>query len=239
MSSQHSVSFRFRQFGLTQDRSAMKVGTDGVLLGAWARVDNCREVWDVGCGTGLLALMVAQRSKARILAIEIDNGAAMDARDNIASSPWADRISLTVCDATAITPQPGRQPDLIICNPPFFANSLKAPDAMRSAARHESSLGCTGIVALASRVLSDSGRLAMITPADRYDDVMFESSIRRLHPLRITEVCSREGKAPNRLLWELARVSGPSVRDSISIRDASNCYTEEYVALTSDFYLNF
>lgn len=239
MKSQPSVCFKFKQFGLTQERTAMKVGTDGVLLGAWARVDQCHRIWDVGCGTGLLALMAAQRSMARIMAIEIDEGAAMDARDNIASSPWADRITLVTGDANDIVTQPGLEPDLIICNPPFFANSLKAPDATRSTARHESTLGCTSIVALASRVLSESGRLAMITPADRHDDVMFEASLRRLLPLRITEVCSREGKAPTRLLWEFGRNASHVLRDRISIRNAENVYTGEYKLLTSDFYLNF
>lgn len=239
MSAQPSVSFRFKQFGLTQDRTAMKVGTDGVLLGAWTRVGDCRRIWDVGCGTGLLALMMAQRFQSHILAIEIDEGAVMDARDNIVSSPWADRITLVTGDANDIVPQPGLEPDFIICNPPFFANSLKAPDATRSTARHESTLGCTSILTMAARVLSVNGRLAMITPADRYDDVMFEASVRRLHPLRITEVCSREGKAPNRLLWEFGRVAAPVTRDRISIRNASNDYTEEYKTLTSDFYLNF
>ena len=159
-----SDSFRFRQFELRQDRCAMKVGTDGTLLGAWALMpgEASGRVLDIGTGTGLIALMMAQRyPEAEVTAIDIDAGAVSQARENVAASPFARRVTVMemalqqMGETSPVADQPSSRYDAIVCNPPFFVNSLVCPDARRTAARHASSLPLTDLAAAASVLLSD------------------------------------------------------------------------------------
>src|SRR5574344_2567439 len=126
--------FRFKQFSVFQERCAMKVGTDGVLLGAWAKVDAANRILDIGTGTGLVALMLAQRSTAMITAVEIDEEAAIQAEENFCQSPWANRFEVVNSDITSY--ETDALFDVIVSNPPYFVDSLQCPDGQRSLARH-------------------------------------------------------------------------------------------------------
>ncbi len=231
--------FRFKQFSVSHSSAAMKVGTDGVLLGAWTPVpSSCQTIWDIGGGSGLIALMLAQRQpSARLFSIEIMADAAREMACNFAASPWADRLKAVegnIFDVVSSLPRP----DLIVSNPPFFANSLSAPDAPRSTARHEASLGFESLIALASSHLSDHGVLSMISPADRREQIEWFAALHRLNILKRMDVITVEGRAPLRILWHLGRQERPMETSQIIVRDASGEYSDIYRCLTEDFYIH-
>lgn len=219
----------------------MKVGTDGVLLGAWVDAPSSGHIWDVGTGTGLIALMLAQRcADARITAIEIDPAAAAQARQNIEASPWAHRIEVVTGDIRAVADTLPR-PDLIVSNPPFFTNALLPPDGARSAARHDTTLPMRALIDIASQSLNPSGSLAMIIPADRADDAVTEAAMARLSPCRLTAVRTTPAKAPKRMLLRFTRsttVSSSLISDDQFIQEAPGVYSQWYRNLTHDFYLH-
>lgn len=229
--------FRFKQFSISHCQAAMKVGTDGVLLGAWTPVSGSEKmIWDIGCGSGLIGLMLAQRTgDTRILGIEIEPQAAAEAMGNVEQSPWSNRITILEADATNLSA--GLPiPDLIVSNPPFFTERLQAPDENRRIARHEAAFGVEALIRIAAICLSDAGRLCFIAPTERADEILFAASIARLYPRRRTEVTSRDGKPSVRTLWELSRKDGMCIEDKLSIRNADNTYSSEYKELTNEFY---
>ena len=232
------MAFQFKEFKVEDSRCAMKVGTDGVLLGTWAPVgEHVRTVLDAGAGCGVVSLLVAQRcAQAHITAVEVDADAAEDCRANIAASPWSGRMDVVCGDVTAY--DPATDVDLLVSNPPFFTETLKAPDARRAAARHGGGLSPLTVVDLAARVLSDNGRLAMITDCRSREETIFHVALRRLNVLRLTSVASRQGRQTFRLLWLIGRLPEPTVTDALAIRTADNTWSPEYAALVSPFYLH-
>lgn len=213
----------------------MKVGTDSVLLGAWCDCTDVGRVLDLGAGSGLLALMIAQRkSDASITAIEIDPGACAAATANFISSPWSDRLTV-VCD-DALAYMPSAMPDLIICNPPYFTGGLQSPDVRRALARHSSGLSPESAVELAAKILSSSGSLAMVTPADYADSLLFHAEMHRLNLWRRCRVTT-SGAQPSRLLWQWGREARPVEETSLTLRRDGHI-TPEYSSLTSSFYLD-
>lgn len=241
-------SFKFKQFTVANEHSAMKVGTDGVLLGAWVRLLGTEQhILDVGTGTGVIALMLAQRSSATIIGIDIDGRSAEEAAANFKASPWAGRMAAFPGDFRGMGGDPSYplnflsiSYDLIVSNPPFFLDSLKAPDPRRSDARHADSLRYGDLVVGADRNLAPDGRLALILPADNADDFTAEAETYGLHLCRRCHVSTVAGRAPSRTLLEFSRTPvTPFIEDTVlAIQDASG-YTAEYRALTQDFYLNF
>lgn len=232
------TAFRFKQFAVDMHGCGQKVGTDSVLLGAWADLGGARRVLDLGAGSGLLALMCAQRSDAaHITALEIDAAACAAARDNAQSSPWAQRI--TVVQGDALDYSPSAPLDLIITNPPYFSHGLESPKAARATARHGAGLTWEQAISLAAEWLSADGSLAMVTPADIAAEVVCHAEMRRLKVRRQCMVAPAEGRKPSLALWQLGRIDGPIAREQLAIRDSLQAYTKEYSALTSDFYLAF
>lgn len=231
-----NMSFDFKKFSATDSNCAMKIGTDGVLLGAWTEVSQARTVLDVGAGCGLVALMLAQRNAdARFVAIELDEGAYADCCANIAASPWSDRISAVCTNFESYTPT---QPiDLIVSNPPFFTEALRSPSALRAQARHEASLSPKTLIDYAAKHLSAHGMLAMITPCTDADNILYRAEMAHLKLRRCTEVVMRPGDAATRILWQFCRVDGYLARTSLTLRAASNRWTDEYLKLTEDYYL--
>ena len=228
--------FRFKQFSLLNDRTAMKVGTDGVLLGAWCDVAGAKRVLDVGTGCGLIALMVAQRNAdAAIMAIDIDPDAVEEAKVNIANSPWSDRVEALVADLNDYAAQ---EPfDLIVSNPPFFTESVMAPSRTRNIARHSVTLTMEQLIGKSKSMLADDGTLAIISPVEqelyiRTCVVKTAMSIKRL-----SSVLPVEGASPKRLMWELAKHPAATVEEQITIKLADSSYSEQYINLTRDFYL--
>lgn len=228
-------SFTFKQFEVRQERCAMKVGTDGVLLGAWACVEHCGRVLDMGTGTGLVALMTAQRSQAHIVAIDLDADAVSQAAENASSSPWSSRIQVVEADAREISDS--LPFDAILCNPPFFENSLKCPDSARTMARHTDTLSFDELARSASRLLSPEGELSVVIPYDRAHDMTVSCACHGLFATRQTIVVPIEGGKPKRILMAFTRQGAPHGITTLCIQNAERQYTPEYVSLVEDFYL--
>lgn len=215
----------------------MKVGTDGVLLGAWTPAGTARCIWDVGCGSGLIALMLAQRSEAQVVGFEIDSAAAQEAVGNAAQSPWSSRITIIEGDVFRIAPD-APVPDLIVCNPPFFTETLQSPEKRRALARHEGSLGLESLIRLASeRLTQDGGALAFVAPWTRNGDVELWSALYGLEIVRRLEVKSHPGRMPMRSFWFLKKGGGGGCHVStLTLRDENGLWSNDYVELTKDFY---
>lgn len=230
------ITFRFKQFALSDSNCGMKTGTDGVTLGAWVNCRDARSVIDVGAGSGLIALMIAQRSPlARIHAVEIDPAAASDAIFNITASPWGRRIDVIGNDILHY--RPDSAPDLIVSNPPFFNTGEISADTGRATARHESSLTCRSLLAYARATLADDGRLAIIVPADRCDEIIYNAEMLHLKVRRQCFLHSKPGQKPFRVMFEFMRHDGPIQSSNLTIRGNDGSYTPQFKKLTEDFYL--
>lgn len=229
--------FRFKQFALTHRRCAMKIGTDGVLLGAWAQLPEASgTAVDVGAGCGVIALMLAQRyPQARVTAVELDADAAEDLRVNVDASPWSERVDVVQSDFTTVE---GCY-DLIVSNPPFFITGERSPQSTRAAARHvDHGLSPTSLVAYAAAHLNRCGRVALIFPAEQLPEVEFQAAMHHLNPLRITEVASSATRPPMRVMAEFSPTAAACRRARIDIHTADGGYSPDYVSLTKDFYLH-
>lgn len=207
----------------------MKVGTDGVLLGAWAPVDGVTHALDIGSGTGLIALMLAQRGVKHITGVEIEPAAAEEALNNVARSPWPDSISIVNADFRLFNP--GRTYDLIVSNPPFFEETLNSPDPRRAAARSQSALPLDDMIEHAAHLLSPSGRMALILPYSQRERLIYTATVNHLYISREVAVAHHAGKAPKRLIALLSRTLTPALKSSLYIQSS------EYTNLTRDFYL--
>ena len=229
-------AFRFKQFAVEQDDVAMKVGTDGVLLGAWANCEGAKRILDIGTGTGVIALMLAQRnSEAEIHAVEIDETASHRARSNFDMSPWGERMSVE-CSAVQEF-APSEKFDLIISNPPYFIDSLQCPDAKRTTARHTQDLTFDELDRAVCRLLANGGRFALILPTTEFDRYL---SVTQLHLVRRCDVYPKIGAAVKRVMAEFAELPTPLQAETITIEVGPRGeYTDEYRALTKDFYLKF
>ena len=231
--------FRFKQFEIDDTLSAMKIGTDGVLLGAWADVVDAGRILDVGTGTGLVAIMCAQRSAtACVHGIDIVAEATTEAKHNMARTAWRDRLSAEHADLRGYNPE--ERYDHVVSNPPFFLTTLQSPDAERARARHADTLTYDDLVTAAERLLTPGGRLSVVLPtecASTFRRVAYE----RLWLSRITNVVTREGEPPKRTLMEFRLTDKPLMprAEVLTIQAKDGSYTEEYRALTKEFYLNF
>ena len=234
--------FQFQRCTIHQDQCAMKVGTDGVLLGAWAQ--GGERVLDIGTGTGVIALMMAQRyAEAHVVAVDIDEAAVRQARQNADASPFGDRVEVVLSSiqdyATSCSLSFGEGRcevpahfDSIVCNPPFFVDSLKAPDQQRSLARHADTLPFAELMRAAYRLLSDDGELSLVIPFDyrrRLDD---EAFLCGFFPSRVCAVRTKSTKPVRRYLLAYRKRPCPCLHDELTIGDA------RYQQLTRDFYLN-
>ena len=230
-------TFRFKQFAVLNDRTAMKVGTDGVLLGAWCPVEGAHHVLDVGTGCGVIALMVAQRNhNALINAIDIDLDAVEEASINFARSPWGDRLTANLTDFNALENHE-RPYDLIISNPPYFTDSLLSPDVARTMARHTGTLSYSQLIEGAARLITDDGSLALISPTEAQHAIIEAATFASLPVRNITRVFPVEGGAAKRIMWLLSRRDIDYREDNLTIAHRDGTFTSEYIALTKDFYL--
>lgn len=226
--------FRFKQFSVANRLAAMKVGTDGVLLGAWCGVEGCRMVLDVGTGSGLIALMIAQRCpEAHVTALDIVPEAVAEAAENAAASLWGDRITVMEADFNrAVADRLLPRYDLIVSNPPYFTTAIKSPEAARAVARHGAGLGYADILRNASALLNPGGRVALVSPADRENDITLDCSLAGLSVARLTRVYTKpSAQSPSRLLWEISVVPSPLVADTLVIGSPA------YNTHLRDFYL--
>nr|WP_321358646.1 methyltransferase [uncultured Draconibacterium sp.] len=232
--------FQFKQFRIEQRRSAMKVGIDGILLGAWADVHDCNTILDIGTGTGLIALMLAQRSQAQITAIEIEKNAAKESAENVAASPWNNRVEVQNVSLQKFAAETTSQFDLIVSNPPYFQNSLKAGNESRSLARHTDSLPLADLAKLSAELLSVKGRLAVILPVDAALRFIELARLQKLYPVRFTKVSPYQQKDPHRYLMEFSKHQQDWETNSIAIRkNPEGDYSDEFKFLCKEFYLLF
>ncbi len=228
--------FRFKQFAVVNDRTAMKVGTDGVLLGAWCPVEGMERVLDVGTGCGVIALMIAQRnSHAKIDAIDIDSGAIEEAAINFGHSPWSERLTARMLDFNDM--EIDSHYDLIVSNPPYFTGGVLPTGEARTMARHSHMLTYRQLIEGASRRLTGDGSLALISPTDVESEIIEAATFTSLPVRHITRVIPVEGAAPKRSLWLLSRRDMPYREDDLTIAHGDGTFTGEYVALTGAFYL--
>ena len=216
----------------------MKIGTDGVLLGAWADIEGDSRILDVGTGTGLIALMLAQRNaSAEIVGVDISHEAIEEARDNFLNSPWATRLSATLGDVCSF--ESNEKFDHIVSNPPYFVDSLHSPDSLRTMARHTSSLKFEDLVASAVRLLRPGGRLSVILPTECAMQFRF-AAFGRLWLCRQLNVVTKAGDSPRRTLMEFCLCDKPLMPSvaTLIMRHRDSSYTEEYRCLTEDFYIS-
>lgn len=234
--------FRFKRFIVYHDLCAMKVGVDGVLLGAWAPVgDTEQRILDVGTGSGLIALMLAQRSvNADIDAIDIDEGAVMQARKNVSGSEWRDRIHVHRASFLDFLPETGGKYDLVVSNPPYFKNSLQTPDPSRTTARHVLSLGYEDMIRNAGAMLKKTGRICLILPVSEGSQCVKLAEQSGLYSYKQLYVHPKSGSPAKRLLLEfgLMPAAVPEIISHLDIETGErHCYSEEFTALAKDFYL--
>ena len=230
--------FQFKQFGVQQNLSAMKVGTDGVLLGAWVTPKE-GSLLDIGTGTGLLSLMLAQRTDAaQIDAIDIDESAYQQALINVNESKWKERIH--VHHSALQDYKPSKKYDLIFSNPPYFVNSSKTTNEAKNRARHTDDLPFDELIRLVKHFLKEEGVFALILPVNEAPSFVDKAFQRELFLTRRSAVKPNIHKKPKRVLLEFAHQHLTLKEEELTIEtEKRHQYTKEYINLTQDFYLNF
>lgn len=234
--------FRFKQFAVQDDRSAMKVGTDGVLLAAWVQLLHHGNALDIGCGSGVISLILAQRFPClNIQAIDISANAVAETQLNVANSPWSERVMAFQGDAKSY-PFSGKF-HLIISNPPFFTKATKSGDISRDTTRHDDTLTFEDLLFIANECLSPKGRLVVVYPYDRLESLIKLAERFGFTPTRTCLVKPKHHLAPNRVMLKFGRTSqidSPSYpSEELVIREADGSFTPEYQQVTRPFYLAF
>ncbi len=232
--------FQFKQFRIQHDKCAMKVNTDGVLLGAWATAKKPKNTLDIGTGSGLIALMLAQRFEIKITAIEIDPQASRQAKENIQKSKWANNIMVVNTSFQDFWQTTDSQYDFIVCNPPYFANSLKTNNKARDFARHNDSLSNSELLEGVTNILSPDGTFSLILPTQEAKEFIEEAKHYNLFISKELHIKPTPQKPTKRILIELSRIKKNSniKKETIVIENGGrHNFSEEYKTLTRDFYL--
>lgn len=235
-----SEIFRFKEFEIQQDKTAMKVGTDGVLLGAWTEIkEDVRSVLDIGTGTGLIALQIAQKSDCEIIdALEIEPNAYEQAVTNFENSDWGDRLFCYHASLQEFTEEIEDTYDLIISNPPFYNSTFKELEQNRALARHTQNLTFDELLQGTSKLLSESGSCAFIIPYQEEEKFLEIAQKNNLFPNRITRVKGNVKTPIKRSLLQLSFVKTTPKTEELSIEIERHQYTKAYIQLVQDFYLN-
>jgi tRNA1Val (adenine37-N6)-methyltransferase len=232
--------FRFKQFFVNQDKCAMKVCTDSCILGAYTPVTQAQNILDIGTGTGLLALMVAQRSQAQIEAVEIDGLAAAQAQENIIGSPWASRIRVNHQSLQEFAQQNQKLFDIIICNPPFYAASHQSPDKARNVAMHSQELSLAEISSFSSRFLSKNGRLFILLPPAESRHFTALAQAVGLHLGSGLDIFTTTTGKHIRSIQGFSREPvGKAEEQNLYIRNPDHSYTLPFQELLREYYLIF
>ncbi len=233
------VPFKFKQFSINQDRCAMKIGTDSVLLGAWTSVDHKPfSVLDIGAGTGVLSLMIAQRSHAETIeAIEIDDDAFEQCAENFEDSPWNDRLYCFHASLLEYVEAVNDEFDLIICNPPFYSEDYKTENKSRDLARFNDAMPFKHLIFAAVNLLSENGIFSIVIPHKEEANLIDLASTVGLNPIRILRVKGHPDSEIKRSLLEFSFEDTNVKTAELVIETSRHQYTENYINLTKDFYL--
>ena len=228
--------FKFKQFTIFHDRCGMKVGTDGVLLGAWVNVENVQRILDVGTGSGLISLQIAQRNKnTKLVAIEIDKETANQALENVDASPWRNRIQI-ICKNFRYYDDIEKF-DAIVSNPPYFIDALRSLDIKRRLARHVEELNYNLLFQHSKSLLNPQGAISIIIPSELERLVLNTAWEYDFYLSRRTNVYTSPLKPCRRILFEFKNQQAKCEVNELYIKDGEGKYSDEYVALTHDFYL--
>ncbi|WP_334124729.1 tRNA1(Val) (adenine(37)-N6)-methyltransferase [Empedobacter brevis] len=228
--------FRFKQFEIFQDKTAMKVGTDGVLLGAWSNLERGENILDVGTGTGLISLMLAQRfPNSRVDAIEIDHDAFLQAKENFEHSIFSERLKIKSTSLQAYSSD--KKYDLIVSNPPFFTVNSSVDFDARKQARQQETLTFTELIENTAKMLHREGVASFIIPYDQMDDFYGKASQNDLKLSRIVYVKGNSNSPIKRVLMEFSFQERIVSKEELVIERERHQYTNEYISLTKDFYL--
>jgi tRNA1Val (adenine37-N6)-methyltransferase len=235
----HNNYFQFKQFIVYQDKAAMKVSADAVILGAWTEFGFAKKIIDIGTGTGLLSLMAAQKSQADITAVEIDPGSVEQAKQNFDLSPWKNRIHTVYNSFQKFTLQTTEKFDLAICNPPYFNGSYQSPDKSRNTARQDKLLPLPVLFSGIKKILSPTGKFYIIYPFVQKHTLLKAAEKESFYPLKILEIKTKPGKTPNRIAVCFTTKKSTAIIEQLHLRDElTKKYSKEYRNMTSDFYLN-
>jgi len=231
--------FTFKQFFVAHDRCAMKVGTDGILLGAWAPIARVKRVLDIGSGSGLLALMLAQRTDSSVTvdAVELDADAAAQAAENIAESPWKERINIHTADIQQWLTEQNSRYDLIISNPPYFEQGVECATPQREQARYTTTLDHATLLSCAAETITEEGFFCVVLP-ETIGSAFTDQALSMGWHLRLrTDVAETDQRPPHRVLLAFSPRAGECFTDRLTIRGPEQQYSEGYTALTQAFYL--
>ena len=234
------MSFKFKQFSVEQDCCAMKIGTDGVLLGSWSPIpEEVFSVLDIGTGTGIIALMIAQRTNTgQIDALEIDEEAYEQATENFENSPWSDRLFYFHAGLDELIDDPEDEYDLIISNPPFYTENYKTDNTQRDLARFEDAMPFEMLIEATDLLLSENGIFSVIIPFKEEINFLALAKEFELFPMKITRVKGTPTSEIKRSLLAFKRFETKEIEiDELTIETERHIYTAEYIALTKDFYL--
>lgn len=233
-----SPYFQFKKFRIYHDQCAMKVGTDGVLLGIWTNVTEAKTILDVGTGSSLIAMMLAQRANSSVCidAIDVDLGAVNQAISNINQSDF-NNIHITKTSIQEYINLSEKKYDLIVSNPPFFIASLHSPNKQRSIARHTDSLSMSELIECSLKLLTDKGKLSVIYPFENKLELVTLAEQFDLNVLRITNVFPTPTSKPKRVLLEFSKKYTETKENDLIIELERHLFSKEFSELAKDFYL--
>jgi tRNA1Val (adenine37-N6)-methyltransferase len=232
--------FNFKHFSVSDKSSAMKVGTDAVLLGAWVEVSGKKRILDIGTGSGIISLMLAQRSSANITGLDIHKDSVEDAILNFKNSQWATRLKAIQSSFQEYSAHCSERYDLIVSNPPFFTNSLKSPKQLKNISKHNDLLPYQDLISGIRKVIATSGKFCIIVPESDAAFINNLSTENGFYCIRQLTISPKMSKPPSRVILEFSNSKPDAVKkEIISVRNDDNSYTSEYKLLTKDFYLDF
>ena len=231
--------FRFKQFNVCHQNSAMKIGVDAVLLGAWIDVDNCNTFLDVGCGCGVISLMIAQRSNnAIITGIDIDKLSVDESVNNAINTEWSDRLHFELNDFMTLN---GVKYDHIVSNPPYYDDGVEDLSTMRLKARHATDDGLSPIslISKGASLLNESGKISLICPAKWKDDLIMEAERNDMYLTRLTYIKGNSNAPIKRILIEFSKNKYDCIISTLTLEHERGVPTEDYRNMAKDFYLKF
>lgn len=235
-----SSTFYFKQFKVEDGRSTMKVGTDAVMLGSVAGLENAEDILEIGTGSGVITLILAQRSDAMIDAIEIDEDSVIQARENVRNCPWNNRIRIIHTSLQDFVEKSDKKYGLVICNPPYFSRSLKSPNAKRNISRHDESLSFGEFIRASEKLMLPGASLWVILPVNESREFIDLARKSGLYVHYLLKIASKTGREYRRVIPQLMKTKPDKAEELILImKNEDDSYTLNYIELTKEFYIDF